>query len=86
MIAYDLRPFVDDVEVAEPDGAPVVRMTLRHDPEKGVGRPEELLAALGEAVGQAAGAGVARPGAARAGAIRRPPHRRPPAGAPRCER
>jgi hypothetical protein len=51
VIAYDLRPFVDDVEVAASDGAPVVRMTLRHDPEKGVGRPEELLAALGEALG-----------------------------------
>jgi hypothetical protein len=51
VIAYDLRPFVDDVEVAASDGAPVVRMTLRHDPEKGVGRPEELLAALGEVAG-----------------------------------
>jgi hypothetical protein len=51
VIAYDLRPFVDDIEVAESDGATVVRMTLRHDPEKGVGRPEELLATLGEASG-----------------------------------
>ena len=51
VIAYDLRPFLDDVEVTESDGVPVVRMTLRHDPEKGVGRPEELLAALGEAAG-----------------------------------
>lgn len=55
VIAYDLRPFVDDVEVAEQDGATVVRMTLRHDPEKGVGRPEELLAALGEAAGMPLG-------------------------------
>ncbi len=51
VIAYDLRPFVDDLEIAASDGATVVRMTLRHDPEKGVGRPEELLAALGEASG-----------------------------------
>ena len=51
VIAYDLRPFVDDVGVAESDGGSVVRMTLRHDPEKGVGRPEELLAALGELAG-----------------------------------
>ncbi len=51
VIAYDLRPFVEDVEVIESDGATAVRMTLRHDPEKGVGRPEELLAALGEAMG-----------------------------------
>lgn len=52
VVTYDLRPFVDDVEVAESDGVTVVRMTLRHDPEKGVGRPEELLAALGAAVGR----------------------------------
>jgi hypothetical protein len=51
VIAYDLRQFVDGIEVAESNGAGVVRMTLRHDPEKGVGRPEELLAALGEAAG-----------------------------------
>jgi hypothetical protein len=51
MVAYDLRPFLDAVEVAEAGGAVVIRMTLRHDPEKGVGRPEELLAALGEAAG-----------------------------------
>jgi hypothetical protein len=52
VLGYDLRPFVDEVEVSEADGIPVVRMTLRHDPEKGVGRPEELLAALGEVVGR----------------------------------
>jgi hypothetical protein len=59
-IAYDLRPFVEAIEVVEvigePGGAPgisgpVLRMILRHDPEKGVGRPEELLAALEERVG-----------------------------------
>jgi Uncharacterized protein conserved in bacteria (DUF2344) len=32
-------------------GAITVRMTLRHDPERGVGRPEELLAALSERAG-----------------------------------
>jgi hypothetical protein len=51
-IAYDLRPFLDDVEVARlADGAVTITMTLRHDPEKGVGRPDEVLAALGEAAG-----------------------------------
>ncbi|MCJ7711651.1 MAG: DUF2344 domain-containing protein [Chloroflexi bacterium] len=59
-IAYDLRPFVQAIEVAELDAVPgaglaivgpVLRMTLRHDPEKGIGRPEELLAALEERVG-----------------------------------
>lgn len=51
-IAYDLRPFLDAIAVAPaPDGTVVVTMTLRHDPEKGVGRPEEALAALGERAG-----------------------------------
>ena len=50
VVAYDLRPFIDGVVVAggSADGGPIVTMTLRHDPEKGVGRPDELLAALGE--------------------------------------
>ena len=51
IVAYDLRPFVDAIEVAEVHRrgrrlADPLRMTLRHDPEKGVGRPDELLAAL----------------------------------------
>jgi hypothetical protein len=59
-IAYDLRPFVEAIEVvaavAGPGGTPaipgpVLRMILRHDPEKGMGRPEEVLAALEERVG-----------------------------------
>jgi hypothetical protein len=51
-IAYDLRPFLDSIEVAAgPDGSAIVTMTLRHDPEKGVGRPDELVAALGERAG-----------------------------------
>ncbi len=53
-VSYDLRPFLDGIEVARAtDGAVVVTMTLRHDPEKGVGRPEETLAALGERAGRA---------------------------------
>jgi hypothetical protein len=51
VVAYDLRPFVDGLEVVETGQGPVLRMVLRHDPEKGIGRPEELLAALAEAVG-----------------------------------
>lgn len=54
MVAYDLRPFIDAIEVSEAAGAdagPILRMTLLHDPERGVGRPEELLAAVGELVG-----------------------------------
>jgi radical SAM-linked protein len=51
-VTYDLRPFLDGLEVlGAPDGGVTVRMTLRHDPEKGVGRPEEALAALAERSG-----------------------------------
>jgi radical SAM-linked protein len=49
-VDYDLRPFVDTVEVL--DGPPAtLRIRVRHDPEKGVGRPEEVLAELGGRVG-----------------------------------
>jgi hypothetical protein len=50
-VAYDLRPFLDGIDIADGLDGAVVTMTLRHDPEKGVGRPEELLAALGERAG-----------------------------------
>ena len=52
-VDYDLRPFVDALEVVAGPGAGVVsvRMTLRHDPEKGIGRPEEVLGELGDRVG-----------------------------------
>lgn len=43
-VRYDLRPFIEGLVVD--DGPPTVRMTLRHDPERGVGRPDEVLAAL----------------------------------------
>ena len=50
-VAYDLRPFLAAIEVASRLDGPVIRLTLRHDPEKGIGRPEEALAALAEAEG-----------------------------------
>lgn len=51
-VAYDLRPFLDALEVVEdPERGVGVRMTLRHDPEKGVGRPEEVLGELGDRIG-----------------------------------
>ncbi|MFN8628815.1 MAG: DUF2344 domain-containing protein [Chloroflexota bacterium] len=53
-VSYDLRPFLGDLAVApEPDGGSVLRMTLRHDPAKGVGRPDETLLALAAAMGVA---------------------------------
>lgn len=48
-VRYDLRPFIEALDVTA-DGT-ALRMTLRHDPERGVGRPDEVLAALSEAVG-----------------------------------
>ncbi len=66
-VTYDLRPFVEAIEVgdapdltdlagvvgaAEPGIAPaILRMILRHDPGTGVGRPDELIAALEEQAG-----------------------------------
>ncbi len=51
-VAYDLRPFLDAIEVAAAaEGGATIRMTLRHDPARGVGRPDETLAALGETLG-----------------------------------
>jgi hypothetical protein len=52
IVSYDLRPFLDAIDVDEPaEGGVVTRMTLRHDPERGVGRPDETLAALAEISG-----------------------------------
>ncbi|HEY6058086.1 MAG TPA: TIGR03936 family radical SAM-associated protein [Candidatus Limnocylindrales bacterium] len=67
---YDLRPLLVGIAVegagveergrpASPTAScPLVRARLRHDPELGVGRPDELVAALGEAVGRVILAGV----------------------------
>ncbi len=51
-VAYDLRPFLDGLEViGDAQGGVTVSMTLRHDPAKGVGRPEEVLGELGDRLG-----------------------------------
>jgi hypothetical protein len=51
-VAYDLRPFLSAIEVtARGSGGAVIRMTLLHDPSRGIGRPDEALAALGDALG-----------------------------------
>jgi len=50
-VAYDLRPLLVDVSVS-PDGPRTVLMArTRFHPELGTGRPEEVAAALGEAIG-----------------------------------
>ena len=61
-VPYDLRPFIDGIEAREhADGHVEITMTLRHDPEKGVGRPDEVLAELAERSGVSlAGASVVR--------------------------
>jgi Uncharacterized protein conserved in bacteria (DUF2344) len=50
-VRYDLRPLLADVSVAGSDGPATVRARTRFDPVLGTGRPEEVVAALGEAVG-----------------------------------
>ena len=50
-VAYDLRPFLDAIAIESFLDGEALRMTLRHDPERGVGRPEEVLAELGERAG-----------------------------------
>ncbi|HET7829404.1 MAG TPA: DUF2344 domain-containing protein [Candidatus Limnocylindrales bacterium] len=52
-VRYDLRPFIEALEVgpADGNGDATVRMTLRHDPARGVGRPDEVLAAIGGQLG-----------------------------------
>jgi radical SAM-linked protein len=50
-VAYDLRPLLIDVTIE--DGPPVVVATrTRFHPELGMGRPEEVAAALGDLLGQ----------------------------------
>jgi hypothetical protein len=46
-VAYDLRPLLIDIEI---DAGPPVAATVRtrFHPELGSGRPEEVLAALGD--------------------------------------
>ena len=50
-MAYDLRPFVEALAVEEAGGAPRLRMRLRHDPEKGIGRPDEVKRILMDSAG-----------------------------------
>lgn len=57
-VAYDLRPLLGGISVAEPGPPVVLRIQTRIHPERGSGRPEEVVAALGER--------LARPLAARA--------------------
>lgn len=56
-VSYDLRPLVADVAVEftthpdQPGGTAILRIRVRFDPERGVGRPDEVLAVLSESSG-----------------------------------
>jgi radical SAM-linked protein len=50
-VHYDLRPLLADVRVNEPGPPVVLRARTRFDPVLGTGRPEEVVAALGDAAG-----------------------------------
>ena len=51
-VEYDLRPLLIDISIE--DGPPVtVTARTRSHPELGTGRPEEVVAALGDRLGEA---------------------------------
>jgi hypothetical protein len=50
-VAYDLRPLLADLAVLDPGPPIVVQARTRFDPVLGNGRPEEVIASLGEAAG-----------------------------------
>jgi radical SAM-linked protein len=52
LVAYDLRPAVQRIALEPtPHGHAELVMVLRHHPERGIGRPEEVLAELSERLG-----------------------------------
>jgi hypothetical protein len=51
VVAYDFRPLLLDVAVDADRGTPI-RVRTRIHPELGTGRPEEVIAELGERVGR----------------------------------
>jgi hypothetical protein len=51
-VAYDLRPLLLDLSVG-PGPGNVIRVRTRIHPELGTGRPEEVVAALGDELGEA---------------------------------
>jgi hypothetical protein len=51
VVGYDLRPLLVDVHVADVGPPLLLRARTRFHPELGTGRPEEVVAALGDEVG-----------------------------------
>ena len=54
-VAYDLRPLLADIAVVEAGPPVVLRIETRIHPEKGSGRPEEVMAALADRLGRPLG-------------------------------
>jgi radical SAM-linked protein len=50
-VAYDLRPLLGDVVVLDGTGPTTLRIRTMFHVERGTGRPEEVMAALGEELG-----------------------------------
>ncbi len=73
-VAYDLRPLLASIDVRE-DAPTVLLVRTRFLPERGAGRPEEVLAALGDALGTPlAAAQIVRERILLADALAEPPH------------
>lgn len=51
-VPYDLRPLLVDVGVADPGPPLVIRARTRFHPALGTGRPEEVVSALADHIGQ----------------------------------
>jgi radical SAM-linked protein len=52
LVTYDLRPLLVDLAVVDAGPPAVVRMRTRFHPTLGTGRPDEVVAALGDALGR----------------------------------
>jgi len=57
-VEYDLRPLLADVSVNGAPDRPSLLVSVRIHPELGTGRPEEVIAALGDQLGREVGAGA----------------------------
>jgi Uncharacterized protein conserved in bacteria (DUF2344) len=51
VIEYDLRPLLADVGASDSGESTVLKIRTRFSPERGVGRPEDVLATIAEAAG-----------------------------------
>jgi radical SAM-linked protein len=51
-VTYDLRPLLDALAVLDAGPPVVLGIRTRFDPERGAGRPDEVVAALGDTIGR----------------------------------